>query len=89
MGIVGLFRRMARREPETQEILGVITEGPTVMAGAATPTVQVFRLDSRPDLEFRQAVSPLLASRRRGDRVRVRCWVNGDGTATVDRIEKA
>jgi hypothetical protein len=80
---------MARREPETREVLGVITEGPSVMAGATTPMVHVFRLNSRPELEFRQVVSPLSASRRRGDRVRVRYWVNPDGTATVDRIEKA
>ena len=47
-----------------------------------------FRLDSRPDLEFRQAARALVPVRQRGDRVKVYCHIEGNGTATVRWVER-
>ena len=90
MGVLDVFRKIGGDGGQDQEIVGTIVEGPTPAGnGGSSPQVLVFRLDTRPDLEFRQVVSPLAAKRRRGDRVKVHCRLNGKGVVTVDWIEKA
>ncbi len=88
MDIAGLLKRFVGKAQPSQEIVGHIVEGPTVVDDGSSPAVQVFRLDSRPELEFRQVVSSLAATRRRGDRVKVHCRLDGAGVAFVECVEK-
>jgi len=90
VGVFDVFKRKGGNGPKDQEIVGSIVEGPTpVKSDDSAPAVLVFRLDSRPDLEFRQVASPLAPKRRRGDRVKVHCRLNDGNVATVDWVEKA
>ena len=90
MGVIDLFRDIVGSRQKDEEILGTIVERPTVVENeGSSPQVLVFRLDSRPDLVFHQVVRALAPERKRGDRVRVHCHVNGDDTALVEWIEKA
>ncbi len=90
MSVIDRLRSIGGRGQKNEEILGTIVEGPTVVAGHdSSPDTLVFRLDARPELKFRQMMRALSSERKRGDRVRVHCHVNGDGTALVDWIEKA
>ncbi len=90
MGVLDVFRKIGGDGGQDEEIVGSIVEGPTPAGSAeSSPQVLVFRLDSRPDLEFRQIVSPLAPRRLRGDRVKVHCRLNGKSVVTVDWIEKA
>lgn len=89
MGLVELIRSIVGDGTREEEIVGTIVEGPSVEKnGNASDGVLVFRLDSRPDLEFRQEIRPLAPTRQRGDRVKVHCTVTGDDKAIVAWIEK-
>ena len=72
MSLLSFVRSVIGVEEPTIYVEGAIVEAPRPVDGkdAADETV-VFRLDSRPDLEFRQVRSALAAERRRGERVRV------------------
>jgi len=79
-------------KPE-DEVLGTIVErsvahGPGTNGDRSTPDTLTFRLDSRPDLEFRQTARALVPARERGDQVKVYCRIEGNGTATVRWVEK-
>ncbi len=90
MGVFDVFRRIGRDGGQDQVIVGSILEGPTpVESEGSSREVIAFRLDSRPDLEFRQVVSPLAPKRRRGDRVKVHCHLDSESVVTVDWVEKA
>jgi hypothetical protein len=90
MGITDLFRGVFGEKQHEEEITGVIVEGPALVEnGDSLPGVLVFRLDSRPDLIFHQVVKALVPDRKRGDKVRVHCRMNGDDTALVDWVERA
>ncbi len=89
MSMFGVFKRMSGSGKE-QEIVGSIVEEPSlIQENSVGPATLVFRLDSRPDLVFHHPVSPLAARRRRGDRVKVHCKLNGGNVVQVDWIEKA
>lgn len=85
-GVLG--DRRDRRKSE--EIVGTLVDNPKLVEGVGTAEgILVFHLDSRPDLEFRQADPSLATKRRRGDRVKVHCQVTGDGVADVEWMEVA
>ena len=90
MGIADLFKSIVGgKQQQEEEIVGVILEGPTpVESGDSSPRTLVFRLDSRPDLVFHQVERALAPTRKRGDRVKVHCHMDGKGTAIVEWIEK-
>lgn len=72
------------------EAVGTIIDGPRAIHDSGSEThLQIFRIDSIPDLEFRQVASPLAAERRRGDRVRVHYQLEGAKLARVAWIEAA
>jgi len=90
MKVVDLIRRIAGKKEESREVVGTIISGPvSAPGGGTTRSAQVFRLDSRPDLEFRQEISPLESEHRRGDRVRVHYHLTKEGVAVVEWIESA
>jgi hypothetical protein len=91
LSIADLIKRVSGRSGSpAQEVVGSIVDPPTVSHdGPGGTDVLVFRLDSRPDLVFRQPVRALAGSHKRGDRVKVNCRPDGNGTAVVEWIEKA
>lgn len=77
-------------EPPMIEAVGTIIDGPRADHDGKSDThLRVFRIDSLPDVEFRQVASPLAAERRRGDRVRVHYQLEGANLARVAWIETA
>ena len=89
MGIGDMFRGKSQQKKLDEVIEGVIVAAPTTLStGGSDMKTMIFRLDSRPDLEFRQPITPLAAVRHRGERVKVHCHVNGDGSAQVVWVEK-
>ncbi len=73
---------------KSEEIVGTLVENPKVVDQAGTAEkILVFHLDSRPDVEFHQVDRALATKRKRGDRVKVHCRLNGDGIADVDYME--
>ncbi len=90
MGMLDSFKKIGGGKQQDLEIVGTIVEGPTPAGDGSTDKYTVvFRLDTRPDLEFRQVVSALAPKRRRGDRVKVHCRLNGSKVVTVEWVEKA
>ena len=86
-GMVG-----AGGQPEDEVTGTIVTKaivrGPSPNGDHSSPDTLTFRLDSRPELEFRQAARALAPVRQRGDRVKVYCRIEGDGTATVRWVER-
>jgi hypothetical protein len=88
MGIANLLKGIVRRPAPLLEIEGTIAEGPTVVEGKGTShEIVVFRLNTNPDLEFRQELGPLSIHHRHGDRVRVQYQKEDTGVARVNWIE--
>ncbi len=89
MGSEDLVRRTAGHlEEPNREATGTIVHRPILSRGVATEgDVVIYRLDSAPELVFRQTVGHLAAHRKRGDRVRISYRLNGGNTAIVDWVE--
>ncbi len=84
----GFFRRSNDVRGQEQAIEGAIIDVPTTTSEEGQPSTLRFHLDSRPDLEFWQVDSPLTPRRRRGDRVRVHCRLNGSSTVKAEWVER-
>ena len=90
LSIADVFKRVAggRHGTPVVEVVGSIIDQPVVVRDSGNGAeALVFHLDSRRELEFRQPVSALSASHKRGERVKVTCHLEG-GVAIVDWIEK-
>lgn len=87
MSILSFFRGVIGAEDPTAYVEGTITESNNEVDVATTSRILTFRLDSCPDLSFRQEVSALAPDRRRGDRVRVHYRLIGP-VADVQWVEK-
>jgi len=88
MSIMSFVRSVIGAESPTTYVEGTIVEEPTKADGEG-PTFRAvtFRLDTCPDLRFRQELSALAPERRRGERVRVHYRMRGP-TADVQWVEK-
>jgi len=88
MSIADLVKGIIHRQSPPVETVGTIADGPTVVVDPhSSHRVAVFRLDTNPNLEFRQELSPLSVEHRRGDRVRVQYQMDGAGVAQVNWME--
>lgn len=88
MTLTDFFRNVLGGEPRSEEAVGTIIQGPIVQPGVGDPPQLIFWLDSCPEVEFRQAVTPLAAERHRGDRVKVCFHRDPDEHAVVDWVER-
>jgi len=94
MGVLELLKRIVGAgKDEEEEMVGTIVEGPTPVRlakrdGEPWREVLAFRLDTRPELEFRQVTGALTAKHRVGDRVRVRYRPASAGVAMVEWVER-
>ena len=91
MGISDIVKRIlgGKAEPPLLEAVGSISDRPTLAAdGDSGGKVLSFHLESRPGLEFRQAVSALAAEHKRGDKVKVSYRLDSGGAAVVELIQK-
>jgi hypothetical protein len=89
MGLFDRLRSAVASQPQSEDVVGTIVEGPRPEAeNGPVPTV-VFQLDSQPGTEFRQVLGPLSPVRHRGDQVRVHFHRDTRGRAMVDWVEKA
>lgn len=86
MSLFDIFHKVVSHEPGETLIEGTIVEGPSCVSDGDGQTIH-FRLDSKPDLEFRQILSPLAPDRRRGDHVRVHYRLDGP-VADVEWVER-
>ena len=86
MGLGSVFGKLFKSGPPTQEAEGEITSIHADPAGDGKSAT--FRIDSMPDMEFRQRPNSLSSVHRRGERVKVVYSLASAGVATVDWIEK-
>lgn len=86
MGLVDMVGKLFRSGPPTEEALGEITSLAIDPQGDGKSST--FRIDSMPDLEFRQRPNTLSSVHRRGERVKVVYTIASPGVATVDWVEK-
>ena len=94
MGVLEVLKRLVGAGEREEGMVGTLVEGPTPVRlakrdGEPWREVLAFRLDTRPELEFRQVAGPLTAKHRVGDRVRVRYRQVGAGVATVEWVERS
>ena len=89
MGLGSLLKKIGgEKQPVEQIIEGCLVDAPTLVKDPAYQGgIYVFRLDSRPDLEFRQERTFLTPERKKGERLKVHCQIR-DGVAQVSWIEK-
>jgi hypothetical protein len=88
MGFVDFVKSYISGEAPQQEAVGIIVDGPTWLdEGGRTRSALRFRLDTLPDVEFRQVVSPLAPVHKNGDQVRVHYHEDKGGAAVVDWCE--
>jgi hypothetical protein len=89
MGLGGLLQKLTgRAEVPEQQVTGALLEAPTLMKdGQYDGGTYVFRLDAKPDLEFRLPRPPLTAERKKGERLVVHYRMR-DGFAEVSWVEK-
>lgn len=86
MGLGSIFGKLFNSEPATEEIMGEITSIQVDPNGDGKSAS--FKLDSMPNIEFRQRPNTLSSVHRRGERVKVVYSMASDGVATVDWVEK-
>jgi len=86
MGLGDMFGKFFRSGPPTEETRGEITSIQVDPQGDGKSAS--FRMDSMPDVEFRQRPNTLSSVHRRGERVKVVYSIASPGVATVDWIEK-
>jgi hypothetical protein len=88
MGFVDFVKNRFSGEVPQREAVGTIVEGPTSLDQRGEfGSVLCFRLDTLPDVEFHQVVSPLAPVRKKGDRVKVHYHEDKGGDAVVDWCE--
>jgi len=86
MGLGSMIANLFRSGPQTEETTGEITSTQVDPQGDGKSAS--FRMDSMPDVEFRQRPNTLSSVHRRGERVKVVYSMASPGVATVDWIEK-
>jgi hypothetical protein len=90
MRVFDLLKSVIGNDRVEHELVGTIVEGPTTVGNdGSADQILVFRLDSRPDIEFHQEDRPLASRRRRGDRVLVHYSMDEGGVAKVSWMESA
>jgi hypothetical protein len=86
MGLRDMIDRILRSGPPTEEAVGEITALNVDPKGDGKSSS--FRIDSMPNVEFRQRPNTLSSVHRRGERVKVVYTLAAVGEATVDWVEK-
>jgi hypothetical protein len=91
LSIIDTIKSAIGMEDRTKETVGTIVDGPMLVRDEHDEShgEWVFRLDTHPGIEFRQAARPLASERRRGDRVQVHYQMVDDNTAAVEWVEGA
>ena len=89
MGLGSLFKKLSGEKQVVEQVIeGALLDAPALVKDPAYQGgLYVFRLDSRPELEFRQERTFLTPERKKGERIRVHCQVN-DGVAQVSWVER-
>jgi hypothetical protein len=85
MGFGSMISKLFRSDAPTEETTGEITSIHVDPLGDGKSAS--FRLDSMPDMEFRQRPNTLSSVHRRGERVKVVYSLASPGVATVDWVE--
>jgi hypothetical protein len=85
MGLKSIVDRFLRSGPPTEEAVGTITFLKIDPQGDGKSAT--FRMDTMPNMEFRQRPNTLTSVHRPGERVKVVYSVVKPGVATVDWIE--
>jgi hypothetical protein len=86
MGFGSIIGKLFNSGPPTVEIMGEITSLKVDPQGDGRSSS--FRLDTMPDVEFRQRPNALSSVHRRGENVKVVYSMTSAGVATVDYVEK-
>jgi len=86
MSIGSAIGKLFRSGPPTEETMGEITSIQVDPQGDGKSSS--FRLDSMPDVEFRQRPNTLSSAHRRGEQVKVVYSMSSPRVATVDWVEK-
>jgi hypothetical protein len=88
MSLMSFLRGVVGAEEPTTYVEGTIVDGPDQVDGDGTSNrTVVFRLDTCPEIRFRQVLSALAPERRRGERVRVHYRMAGP-IADVQWLER-
>lgn len=88
MGIGGLLKGiLGGGQSASMEAEGSLIAKPEVVEREGSPRIMVFRLDTMPDLEFHQEISPLAAEHHKGDQVKVHYQLVG-GIGQVEWVER-
>lgn len=86
MGMGSMIGRLFNSGPKTEEIVGEITQLGIDPHGDGKSAA--FRIDSMPDVQFRQTPNVLSSIHKRGERVKVVYSLTAVGVATVDYIQR-
>jgi hypothetical protein len=86
MGLGSMIGKFFNSGPKTEEIVGEITQLGVDPQGDGKSAA--FRIDSMPDVQFRQKPNVLSSIHKRGERVKVVYSLTTVGVATVDYIQK-
>lgn len=86
MGLGSIFGKLFNPGTSTEEATGEITSLSIDPNGDGRSSS--FRLDSMPNLEFRQRPNTLTSVHRQGEKVKVVYSMASPGVATVDWVEK-
>jgi hypothetical protein len=86
MGLGNVIGRLFNSGPLTEEVVGEITQLGVDPQGDGKSAA--FRIDSMPDVQFRQKPNVLSSIHKRGERVKVVYSLTAAGVATVDYVQK-
>jgi hypothetical protein len=86
MGLGSIIGRLFSSAPKTEEIVGEITQLGLDPQGDGKSAE--FRIDSMPEVQFRQRSNVLSSIHKRGERVKVVYSLTTAGIAMVDYVQK-
>jgi hypothetical protein len=86
MGLQSIIGKLFNSGPLTQEVVGEITHLGVDPEGDGRSAA--FRIDSMPEVQFRQRSNVLSSIHKRGERVKVVYSLAGIGVAMVDYVQK-
>lgn len=86
MGLGSMVGKLFHSGPPTVEVMGTITELRIDPDGDGKSAA--FRIDSMPDVQFKQRANVLSSVHRTGEKVKVVYSLTGAGVATVDYIQQ-
>lgn len=86
MGLVSMISKLFNSGPPSEEVVGEITQLGVDPQGDGKSAA--FRIDSMPNVDFRQRPNVLSSIHKRGERVKVVYSLTAPGVATVDYIQK-